>query len=95
MLWCRESRKKQIERKILSGEIYKRIQLRRLLKAQFSGQTSKAATKSKKRPSLPTGLSANAFLRAMDSKTKDMDLSPEVLVALKKLVRETGKIVDD
>ncbi len=87
--------KKQIERQILAGELAKRIQLRRMVKAQVKTSAKRPVARAKKRPALPAGLTANAFLRAMDSKTKEMDLSPEVLATLKKLVRETGEVVDD
>jgi ParB family chromosome partitioning protein len=85
--------KKAIEKKILSGELKKRSQLKRLIN-KGSVVAAQRKLKSKKKPAVPSGLTANAFLKAMDSKTKDMDLDPETLKMLKTLVEETKEMMD-
>ncbi len=87
--------KKKIEKKVLAGEITGRSQLRREVKAGMVVGGGTRKFKGRRKPLLPTGLSANAFLRAMDSKTKDMNLDAETLAALKKLVEETTQMMDD
>jgi ParB family chromosome partitioning protein len=83
--------KKEIEKKVLSGEITKRSQLKRIL-TKGTVVAARKKVVSKKKPALPSGLSANAFLKAMESKTKDMD--PETLKLLKNLVNETKDMID-
>ena len=73
-----------VQKKILTGELTKRSHLRSILKngpVVNPGRKKKASNK--KKPSLPPGLTANAFLKAMNSKTKDLDLDPETLKAIK------------
>ncbi|CAM9902769.1 unnamed protein product [Chrysoparadoxa australica] len=86
--------KKEIEKKILTGELKKRSQLKRLIN-KGSVVAAKRKISTKKKPAVPSGLTANAFLKAMDSKTKDMDLDPEMLKMLKTLVKETKEMIDD
>jgi ParB family chromosome partitioning protein len=83
--------KKEIEKKILSGEITKRSQLKKIL-TKGTVVAARKKVVNKKKPALPTGLSANAFLKAMESKTKGMD--PEAVKMLKKLVSETKDMMD-
>lgn len=83
--------KKEIEKKILSGEITKRSQLKKIL-TKGTVVAARKKVVSKKKPALPTGLSANAFLKAMESQTKGMD--PEAAKMLKKLVSETKDMMD-
>ena len=85
--------KKEIEKKILTGELTKRSQLKRLINKGTVVAAKKKISK-KKKPALPTGLTANAFLKAMESKTKDMDLDPETRKMLKTLVNETKEMMD-
>jgi ParB family chromosome partitioning protein len=86
--------KKEIEKKILSGELKKRSQLKRLInKGSVVAARKKISTK--KKPAVPSGLTANAFLKAMESKTKDMDMDPETLKMLKTLVKETKEMMDN
>lgn len=86
--------KKEIEKKILTGELKKRSQLKRLIN-KGSVVAAKRKISTKKKPAVPSGLTANAFLKAMDSKTKDMDLDPEMLKMLKTLVKETKEMIDE
>ncbi|MBT3585360.1 MAG: ParB/RepB/Spo0J family partition protein [Halobacteriovoraceae bacterium] len=82
--------KKKIEKSILGGEITKRAQLKRIIRA--GGVI--AAGKKIKSPVLPKGLTANAFLKVMDQKTKDMKLDKKTKDMLKNLLDETREIVE-
>lgn len=85
--------KKEIEKKILTGELKKRSQLKRLInKGSVVAARKKISTK--KSPAVPSGLTANAFLKAMESKTKEMDMDPQMLKMLKTLVEETKDMMD-
>ena len=85
--------KKQIEKKVLDGSIRKRAQLRKALTSGSVVGTGKKK-RANKAPALPRGLTANAFLKAMNSKSKDMDFDPETMKALKKLVQETKDLIE-
>lgn len=82
--------KNAIARKIYTGQITKRVQLKRLINA---GTKVKNRAAPRKIPALPAGFSANAFLKAMETQSKDMD--PETVKALKKLVEQTKDAVDN
>ncbi|MCO4793166.1 MAG: ParB/RepB/Spo0J family partition protein [Bacteriovoracaceae bacterium] len=89
--------KTEVQKKILSGELTKRSHLRNILKngpVVNAGRKS-AAKRPKKKPVLPPGLTANAFLKAMKSKTKDLDLDADTLKAIKALVKETSEVLDN
>ena len=88
--------KKKMETEILAGTLSKRSQLRTLLSSgstlkSTKGTKKKAAKRTRKKPSLPRGLTANAFLKAMDAKAKDLD--PEAQELLKELVKETKDLI--
>ena len=83
--------RKKIEKEILDGKICKRSELK---KAMANGGVVKASKKSPKSASLPKGISANAFLKVLNSKSKNMDLDKETKKLLKSLVDETKEIVD-
>lgn len=88
--------KKMVEKKILKGEIVKRSQLKTLLRSGKTVSTSKKTKKRvvrKKSPALPRGLSANAFLKAMDANAKDLD--PEGQKALKELLEKTKDMMGE
>ena len=82
--------KKKIEKQILSGEITKRAQLKKVIKAGGVIQVGKK--RKPKAPALPKGLTANAFLKAMKQRTQDLD--PETKALLKSIVEETRDMVD-
>ncbi len=85
----------EVQSKILSGELTKRSHLRNLLKNGPVVNAGRKKKSTKKKPVLPPGLTANAFLKAMNSKTKDLDLDPETLKAIKALVKETSEVLDN
>lgn len=81
--------RKKIERQILIGEVKKRADLRKLIKAGGVVTAKKGRTR-KKTASLPRGLTANALLKVMESKTKSLDAqTKKALQALLEETRET------
>ncbi len=82
--------KTNIARKIYKGEITKRAQLKRVINA---GSKVKKRAAPRKKPVLPAGFSANAFLKAMETQSKDMDA--ETAKALKTLVEKTKQAVEN
>lgn len=85
------SLKTDVEKKILSGEITKRAELARIIK---SGGLMKASKKAPVKSALPKGVTANAFLKAMSSKTKDLNLDKKTQELLRNLVEETKEMMD-
>lgn len=83
--------KGDVEKKILSGEITKRSELARIIN---SGGLVKASKKAPVKSALPKGLSANAFLKAMNSKSKDLNLDKKTQELLRTLVEETKEMMD-
>lgn len=80
-----------VKRQILDGSLTKRAQLKRVVR---SGGVVKAGKKMRKSPELPKGLTANAFLKVMNAKSKDMELDDATKMALKRLLEETKDLVD-
>lgn len=83
--------KDNVKKQILDGSLTKRAQLKRVVR---SGGVVRAGKKVRKTPELPKGLSANAFLKVMNAKTKDMELDAATKKALTKLLEETKDLVD-
>lgn len=83
--------KSDLEKKILSGEITKRAELSRMVSA---GGLVKVGKKLPPKSALPKGVSANAFLKAMTSKTKDLNLDKKTQELLRTLVEETKEMMD-
>ena len=86
----RSSLKSEIEKQILDGKVTKRAELARIISA---GGLVKSGKKLTKTP-LPKGVSANAFLKAMTSKTKDLNLDKKTQELLRTLVEETKEMMD-
>lgn len=83
--------KNDVEKKILSGDITKRAELARIIS---SGGLIKGGKKVSAKAALPKGVSANAFLKAMTSKTKDLNLDKKTQELLRTLVEETKEMMD-
>lgn len=83
--------KTDVEKKILAGDITKRAELARIISA---GGLVKAGKKTPLKAALPKGVSANAFLKAMSSKTKDLNLDKKTQELLRTLVEETKEMMD-
>lgn len=87
----KSTQKADVEKKILAGEITKRAELARIIK---SSGLVKASRKVPLKSALPKGLSANAFLKAMTSKSKDLNLDKKTQELLRALVEETKEMMD-
>ncbi len=83
--------KNDVEKKILSGEVNKRSELARII---TNKGVVKASSKSPLKAGLPKGVSANAFLKAMTSKSKDLNLDKKTQELLRNLVEETKEMMD-
>jgi ParB family chromosome partitioning protein len=85
--------KSDIETKILAGDITKRSELAKVIN---NGGLVKATRKipNTQTAGLPKGISANAFLKAMSSKTKDLNLDKKTQELLRTLVEETKEMMD-
>jgi ParB family chromosome partitioning protein len=83
--------KSDVEKKILDGSITKRAELARIIN---SGGLMKAGKKLPVKAALPKGVSANAFLKAMTSKSKDLNLDKKTQELLRTLVEETKEMMD-
>lgn len=83
--------KVDIEKKILAGEIVKRAELARIID---NGGLVKASKKTPVNADLAKGVSANAFLKAMTSKSKDLNLDKKTQKLLRTLVEETKEMMD-
>lgn len=86
--------RKKVEKKILAGEVTKRAQLKKLISQGSVVAAKKGAVKTKKKAALPHGLTANAFLKIMNSKTKDLDIDKDTLKQIKALVEETKQVLE-
>lgn len=84
--------RKEVEGQIIAGNMTKRAQLKKVLKA--GGVVEAGRKQSKKAPALPRGLSANAFLKAMEAKSKDLPMDAKTRKLMKQLLDETKEIVD-
>lgn len=84
------SLKSSLLKKIYKGQITKRSQIKKTL----SGSVVKTGTRKKSTDSIQKGLTAAAFLKAMESKTKGMKLDDQTKKLLKSLVEETKEMVD-
>lgn len=84
--------KNQIEKQILSGDITKRSELARAISGGGVVKTGKKVASPKS--ALPKGLTANAFIKAMTSKSKDLKLDKKTQALLKTLVEETKEMID-
>ena len=84
------SLRKKVEEGIVEGKIQKRGQLRRLLNAE---KTTKAKRK-RSAPSLPVGVSANLFLKTMQSKAKKMNMDESTRKQIDAILTETRDSMD-
>ena len=79
----------KLQKLIVDGKIVKRSELKKLIKEGGVIKTSK-----RKSASLPKGLSANAFLKALQTKSKNLKVDKETKALINSLVEETRDIVD-
>jgi ParB family chromosome partitioning protein len=79
----------KLQKLIVEGKVVKRSELKKLIK---EGGVIKASKR--KSASLPKGLSANAFLKALQTKSKSLKVDKETKALINSLVEETRDIVD-
>jgi len=84
--------KDAIKKKILSGDIKKRLQLKRALSG--SGEVIKTKSKASAKPTARSA-SASLFMKAMAEKSKDMNLSKAEQAMIKKLMSETKDLIEE
>ncbi|MCB9062013.1 MAG: ParB/RepB/Spo0J family partition protein [Halobacteriovoraceae bacterium] len=84
--------KKEILNKINAGEITKRAQLKKALKSGSAEVLPKSKTT--KKNAISADVSANAFIKAMNAKSKDMNIDKETQKILKSLMDESRELVD-
>jgi ParB family chromosome partitioning protein len=84
--------REDLKKKIISGAITKRLQLKRAINA--SGGVVKTKTRAKAAPKASSA-SASLFMKAMKEKSKNMDLSKEEMAMIKKLMSETKDLLED
>lgn len=83
--------KTKLTKKVCEGDITKRAQLKKAIK---DGGVIKAGKKTVRKAALPKGLTANAFLKALQTQAKGKKLDKKTQDALKELLSETSNIVD-
>ncbi len=83
-----------LKKKIVTGSITKRLQLKRAINA--SGEVVKTKTKAPaKKKVTARSTSASLFMKAMSEKSKDMNLSKKELAMIKKLMSETKDLIEE
>lgn len=82
--------KKKTKTALINGEITKRAQFKKISK---SGELVKAGKKSES-IKMPTGMTANALLKLMNTTSKNMKMDKKTKTALNKLLKETRDLVD-
>lgn len=88
--------KTAIRKKIIAGDITKRLQLKRAINAGSIGIVkTKTKVPRKSKAITTTNTSANLFIKAMKEKSKQMDLSKEDMALLKKLMSETKEMIEE
>jgi len=85
--------KKKIHNMIIAGEVIKRSKLKRILKDSHILSKGKKVT-SRKKPAIPAGVTANAFLKIMEKQSKTMELDIKTQAALKALLNDTKELMD-
>ncbi len=85
--------KQKVQKLILSGELTKRSQLKRMIKDGIIKLARKKRS-SVKKASLPRGLTASAFIQAMNEQSKSLDLDKDTKKLIKKIMEDAKEIVD-
>ncbi len=86
--------KNELETKVLEGLITKRSELARQISNGGLIKAKRKIVAQNPAAGLPKGLSANAFLKAMNSKSKDLNLDQKTQELLRTLVEETKEMMD-
>ena len=87
--------KAKLEAQVVKGEITKRSELKKAISGLLTGKkTTGTRRKTVRKPALPRGTSASAFLKAMASKSAKMGLDKKTEKLLKQLVDDTKEALD-
>jgi ParB family chromosome partitioning protein len=92
--------KDQTREKILSGEVTKRSELKRVVKsaeAILINPGKKGRGKNSvvlDQLDVPRGITAKAFVKAMDLQTKNLNLDEETLRSFRRLIKDTSELID-
>ncbi len=84
--------KNKVKKLILAGELTKRAQLKKIIRDGMA--KLKNTKKCTRKVAVPRGLTANAFIKAMNERTKNLDLDADTKKLLKKLMEDAKEIVD-
>lgn len=84
--------KKKIEKMIIDGEITKRSQFKKLTQGGTVLRAGKRTTR--QASSMPRNVSANALLKAMKEKSKNMEIDKETQKFLRQFLKESTEIID-
>ncbi|RLA63979.1 MAG: hypothetical protein DRQ88_01005 [Epsilonproteobacteria bacterium] len=82
--------KTKVEKEICKGNISKRAELRRALK-----NGGIVVGKARGKAALPKGMTANAFVKALKSQTKNMEIDAKTRTLLNSLVEDTKELIND
>lgn len=85
--------KQKVQKLILSGDLTKRSQLKRIIKDGLV-KLSKKRRSPVKKASLPRGLTASAFIQAMNEQSKSLGLDKDTKNLIQKLMEDAKEIVD-
>lgn len=89
------SLKNDLKKKIIDGEITKRLQLKRAINAGGGVVKTTSKVKAKKTTKATTkNVSAALFMKAMKEKSKDAKMDKKTQQMLKKLMDEAGEMLD-
>lgn len=83
--------RKKIARQIVIGQVRTRAELRKMIRAGGVIGAQRKSEKTKGKISAPNGLTANAFLKAMETTAKSLD--PEAQKMLKKILEDTQSAI--
>ena len=88
--------KTELRKKIVDGEITKRLQLKRAINAGGGVVKASSKVKAKKTTTKATAknVSAQLFMKAMKEKSKDSKMDKKTQAMLKKLMAEAGEMLD-
>lgn len=88
--------KKKVEKMIIDGEITKRAQFRKVISGGtvLSKGRKTAASANSASSTMPRNLSANALLKAMQEKSKNMDIDKDTQKFLKQFLKESTEILE-
>ena len=89
-----KTQKTKLEARVVKGEITKRAELKKAIADLIAGRKTSSKKKTVRRPAVPRGTSANAFIKAMATKSAELGLDKKTEKLLKQLMNDTKKALD-